>query len=56
MTDTDRLNYILGKASDDFRFDIQNILGDYDGDDDEQYLASARLAIDEAIEREDVTR
>ena len=49
MTDTERLNFILRQCGEDFRFDIQTILGDYDGDDEDQYFASARDAIDQAI-------
>ncbi len=52
-TDSERLNFILDMAAGDFRFDVHDILGDYDGDDHNQYLELARQAIDQAM---DLTR
>ncbi len=49
FTDTDRLNFLLRQAGADYKFNLQDVLGDYEGDDDEQYFESARAAIDEAM-------
>ena len=49
FTDTDHLNFLLRPAGADYKFNIQDLLGDYEGDDDEQYFESARAAIDEAM-------
>jgi hypothetical protein len=46
-TDTDRLNFILIQIGNGVN--VNDLLGDYEGDDEEQYLASAREAIDTAI-------
>ena len=43
MTDTERLDYVLLKLADDLNIDACN------GDKYEEYLESARLAIDEEL-------
>ena len=54
MTDTERLDYIILKLGENFRFNVQDILGRYEGDDDDDCLAEARAAIDEAALRDPI--